>query len=39
MGHSRTALQNTAGAGFPADPIDGSESRIAVPECAVATCD
>ena len=26
MGHSRTPTQNTAGDGFPADPIDGSES-------------
>ncbi len=24
MGHSRTPTQNTAGDGFPADPIDGS---------------
>jgi hypothetical protein len=23
MGHSRTPTQNTAGDGFPADPIDG----------------
>ena len=23
MGHSRTPAQNTAGDGFPADPIDG----------------
>ena len=23
MGHSRTPTQNTAGGGFPADPIDG----------------
>jgi hypothetical protein len=26
MGHSRTPTQNTAGDGFPADPIDGSGS-------------
>jgi hypothetical protein len=25
MGHSRTPTQNTAGDGFPADPIGGSE--------------
>jgi hypothetical protein len=24
MGHSRTPTQNTAGDGFPADPIDGT---------------
>jgi hypothetical protein len=26
MGHSRTPTQNTAGDGFPADPIDGSSA-------------
>jgi len=26
MGHSRTPTQNTAGDGFPADPIDGSRA-------------
>ncbi len=27
MGHSRTPTQNTAGDGFPADPIDGSRAQ------------
>jgi hypothetical protein len=26
MGHSRTPTQNTAGDGFPADPIDGYDA-------------
>ena len=30
MGHSRTPEQNTAGDGFPADPIDGSRYPGAV---------
>ena len=29
MGHSRTLTQNTAGDGFPADPIDGT-ARVTV---------
>jgi hypothetical protein len=28
MGHSRTPTQNTAGDGFPADPIDGSSTIV-----------
>jgi hypothetical protein len=34
MGHSRTPTQNTAGEGFPADPIGGSRS---LPESRVVT--
>lgn len=33
MGHSRTPTQNTAGDGFPADPIDGSERALSVAGC------
>ena len=29
MGHSRTPTQNTAGDGFPADPIDGT-ARVTI---------
>ena len=33
MGHSRTPTQNTAGDGFPADPIDGSGRALSVAGC------
>src|ERR1700730_14228338 len=35
MGHSRTPTQNTAGDGFPADPIDGSGSISAAVSSAI----
>jgi len=37
MGHSRTPTHNTAGDGFPADPIDGSGIADSLPECVTAT--
>ncbi len=41
MGHSRTPTQNTAGDGFPADPIDGSArlSRAAAPSAIPAAAE
>jgi hypothetical protein len=34
MGHSRTPTQNTAGDGFPADPIDGYCAMAAASDVA-----
>jgi hypothetical protein len=39
MGHSRTPTQNTAGDGFPADPIDGSGIAENCPRMCSGDCD